>query len=151
MKILILEDDARRRSAMRDCLTDRFPQFDVIFSTTANEMRRAIEAHLNEALLIALDHDLELIESEDGRFVDSGTGREIADLLAGRSPVCPVIIHSTNSSAAVGMQTVLEDTGWETHRVLPFGDLEWIPAVWFRAARDAIVGAAGASLPATPQ
>jgi hypothetical protein len=40
------------------------------------------------------------------------------------------------------MEMALDEAGWETHRVLPFGDLEWIPKVWFRAVRDTIVGAA---------
>lgn len=140
MKILILEDDSRRCEAMRDCLSDRFVKFEVLFSPTASQMRQLIEQHFGETILIALDHDLELIETEDGSLLESGTGREIADLLASRSPVCPVVIHSTNSPAAVGMQMVLDEAGWETHRVLPFGDLEWIPKVWFRAVRDAIVG-----------
>lgn len=151
MKILILEDDVGHCDAMRDCLADRFPQFEVLVAPTAPEMRRMIGVHLDDTLLIALDHDLELVELDDGRLQESGTGREIADLLAERNPVCPVVIHSTNSPAAIGMQMVLDDAGWDTHRVLPFGDLEWIPTIWFRTVRDAIVSAVGASVSATPQ
>ena len=147
MNILILEDDSRRRETMQECLGDRFPQFDVHFAPTAPQMRELIDEHLSGTALIALDHDLELIETETGQLLESGTGREIADLLAARSPVCPVVIHSTNSPAAIGMQAVLDEAGWETHRVLPFGDLEWVPTVWFRSVRDAIVGAVSRGVP----
>jgi CheY-like chemotaxis protein len=141
MKVLILEDDPQQQLAMKGCLADRFPMYEVAFSATADKMRRAIAKHLDHTLLIALDHELELIEADDGRFLESGTGREVADELAKRPPICPVVIHSTNSPAAIGMQMVLDDADWETHRVLPLGTLEWIPTVWFRVVRDAIVGA----------
>lgn len=144
MKILILEDDARRRQSMSDCLVDRFPQYEIVFARTATEMNRLVQRHLVDACLIALDHDLELIESADGRLIDSGTGRDVADGLALRTPACPIVIHSTNSPAAVGMQMVLEEAGWDVHRVLPFNDLEWIPTIWFRTVRDAVVSSADA-------
>jgi hypothetical protein len=53
-----------------------------------------------------------------------------------------VVIHSTNSAAATGMEMVLQEAQWQTRRVVPFGDLEWIPTQWFRAVRRAIVAQA---------
>ena len=35
IRILILEDDAERRLVMSECLTDRFPQYEVAFFETA--------------------------------------------------------------------------------------------------------------------
>jgi hypothetical protein len=87
-----------------------------------------------------LDHDLEIEPGPTGTCVDSGTGRDVADYLAGKEPVCPVIIHTTNSQAAVGMEMVLKEAGWKTHRVVPFDDMEWIAKTWFPAIRRAIVG-----------
>ena len=37
------------------------------------------------------------------------------------------------------MEQLLQPAGWQTFRVTPYGDLEWIPEVWFRVMRDAIV------------
>lgn len=140
-QILILEDDARRRAAMVDMLADRFPQYDVEFFVAACEMLD----HLNGAdwervIAIGLDHDLELLAASEGEPIDPGTGRDVADFLAEREAVCPVVIHTTNAPAAVGMQSVLEDAGWDVHRVVPYGDLEWISEVWARTFRDAVVG-----------
>ena len=75
MKILILEDDERRRLAMQDSLRDRFHQYESVFFTDAGEMRAYLEANLRWPLVISLDHDLGLTSDHNGRSVDSGTGR----------------------------------------------------------------------------
>ena len=54
--------------------------------------------------------------------------------------VCPVVIHTSNSQAALGMELVLKDAGWKTRRVVPFADTDWIQTDWFPAIRRAIVG-----------
>jgi len=140
-KILILEDNADRRAAMRECLQDRLYQFETTFFDEAEAMIRSIQENWNQLQLIVLDHDLEL-KSDDasGKCVDPGTGRSVAEFLARRTPTCPVVIHTTNSTAAVAMEELLREAQWETHRVVPWGDLEWIPTQWFRAVRRAIVG-----------
>lgn len=142
MKILILEDDARRRDAMRDCLGDRFFQYETLFFDNAAEMCAYLQTHLPSALVISLDHDLELKPQANGKPIDMGTGREVADFLAARTPACPVVIATTNSASGDGMEFLLREANWETHRVQPWGDLDWIPTQWFRAVRNAIVGAA---------
>src|SRR3954453_22626652 len=78
----------------------------------------------------------------DGRMIDSGDGRQAADYLAARPPQCPVVIHSTNTPAAVGMEGALKDAGWTVNRVSPYGDLEWVASDWLRAVRRAIVASA---------
>lgn len=142
MKILILEDNQDRQAVMGRCLKDRFYQHEILFFDDAAEMRRFLELRLDEALLIALDHDLELKPASNGQLVDPGTGREIAEFLAGQRPICPIIIHTTNSAAGDAMEFLLRDARWEVRRVHPYGDTEWIPEVWFRAVRNAIVAAA---------
>lgn len=145
-RILILEDDFERQRVMRECLDDRFPQYGARFFTTANAMIDYLSQNVGEELLlISLDHDLEPI---DGAMAeDPGTGRDVAGCLAERRPRCPVIIHTTNALAAVAMQAVLSEAGWTTIRVAPYDAERWIRETWFRAARNAIVDAAGAGVP----
>src|SRR5262249_41102424 len=142
MIIAILEDNEERRAVMRDCLTDRFPQFEVRFFDAADDMIDFLDRHLPNTILISLDHDLELKHNPEGKAIDPGTGRQVADFLARRPPQCPVVIATTNSSAAVGMEMVLQEARWITYRVLPFNDLEWITAQWFPTVRRAIVASA---------
>jgi CheY-like chemotaxis protein len=140
MKIVILEDNSDRQTVMRACLADRFYQYDAHFFDNSAEMISFLDKHLSETLVISLDHDLELKAGPDGRCLDPGTGREVADFLAQREPTCPVILHTTNALAAVGMKTVLRDAHWKTRRVVPFDDMRWIETAWFAAIRRAIVG-----------
>ena len=142
MKIAILEDNEERRSVMGDCLNDRFHQYEPRFFDNAPEMIQFLDHRLADTILIGLDHDLELIPAPDGELTDPGTGRQIADYLAGRPAACPVVIHSTNSAAALGMEMVLQEAHWTTYRVLPFDDLEWIAAEWLPTVRRAIVATA---------
>jgi hypothetical protein len=139
-KIVILEDNAARRGAMQRCLQDRFYQFDAVFFDAAGPMQDYCARHLDETILIGLDHDLEMQPASHGRCLDMGTGREVAEFLATRKPTCPVVIHSSNAPAVLGMETVLQGAHWETHVVLPLDDLDWIPTLWFRTVRRAIVG-----------
>jgi hypothetical protein len=140
MKIVILEDNAERREAMRACIADRFYTFDAHFFDDATDAIRFLDSHLAETLVISLDNDLELKTGPDGRVVDPGEGRHVAEFLAKRAPVCPVIIHTTNSDAAEATEAMLRAAGWKTRRVIPFDDTNWIPTAWFAAMRRAIVG-----------
>lgn len=139
LKIAILEDDPDRQAAMRSCLADRFPQYELRFFEAAAEMINFLRLDLDETLAIALDHDLPILEDDEGRTLDAGTGRQVADFLATRPPACPVVIHSTNTAAAVGMQHVLEEANWKTCRVTPYDDTRWIAESWFPTMRRAIV------------
>jgi CheY-like chemotaxis protein len=139
LKIVILEDNKDRQAVMSELLADRFYQYEARFFRTAPEAIQFLHEHLAETIVISLDHDLELTASQNGQIVDSGTGREIADYLASKAPVCTVVIHSTNSAAVLGMEMVLHDARWETIRVIPWGDMEWISSQWFRTIRRAIL------------
>ncbi len=144
MKIVILEDNEDRRAAMRCCLADRFHQFETRFFDEAAEMIAFLDENLAETIVLSLDHDLELKPGGEGRWLDPGTGRDLANYLAAHEPTCPVIIHTSNGDAAIGMEMVLQDAGWQTQRVLPMDDTAWIPGPWFRSIRKAIVGSASA-------
>ena len=140
MKIVVLEDNADRVAVMRDHIADRFPMYDARFFDAAHDAIRFLESHIAETLVIALDNDLEMKVGPDGRCVDPGEGRDVAAFLATKKPVCPVIVHTTNSDAAVAMEQALRGAGWKTRRVIPFDDMNWIATDWFFALRRAIVG-----------
>lgn len=140
MKIVILEDNVDRQAVMRECLADRFYTFDAHFFDDSCEMIRFLGEHLAETILISLDNDLELKPGPDGRSVDPGSGCQVAEFLATKVPVCPVIIHTTNSLAAETIQAALRGAGWKTRRVVPFDDTEWIRSDWFFSVRRALVG-----------
>jgi CheY-like chemotaxis protein len=139
-KIVILEDNADRQAVMRRCLADRFYTFDAHFFDDARDTIRFLEEHLPETILVALDNDLDLKPGPDGRCIDPGSGRDVANFLATQPPTCPVIIHTTNSDAAVASEAALREAGWKTNRVIPFDDMAWIETDWFFAVRRAIVG-----------
>lgn len=137
--IAILEDNAERREAMERLLATHFPGHSRQYFTSSSAMLDWLRVNLSDVILISLDHDLELLPGENGPMVDCGTGREIADFLATQPAHCPIIIHSTNHSAAAGMELVLADSGWSVARIVPYGDLEWIDEAWFPAIRNQIV------------
>lgn len=139
MKIAILEDNVERQRAMASCLADRFYQYEAQFFDDASRMVDYLREHLEDTIVLSLDHDLELKPASRGRWIDPGTGRDVADYLAKRPPACPIVIHTTNSPAAEGMAQVLQDAHWQTHRVIPFDDLSWIRSDWLRTMRRAIL------------
>ena len=140
MKIVVLEDNAERVALMRDCVADRFPMYDGHFFDDARDAVRFLDDHLAETLVIALDNDLELKADTDGQLVDPGEGRDVAAFLTTKQPVCPVVVHSTNTDAVEAMQVSLRRAGWKTRRVVPFDDMNWIATDWFATVRRAIVG-----------
>ena len=73
MKIVILEDNADRREAMRECLQDRFYHFEAVFFDEPAALVEYLRAHLPETAVISLDHDLELRPDHEGRLIDPGT------------------------------------------------------------------------------
>lgn len=139
-KVAILEDNLDRQAVMRRCLADRFYMYDVRFFDESSAMIRFLDLNLQETLVISLDNDLELKPGPDGRMIDPGSGVEVAEYLANKSAVCPVVIHTTNTNAAESMKSALAAGGWRTRRVVPFDDMNWIESDWLFAIRRAIVG-----------
>jgi len=141
LQIVVLEDNSERREAMMDCLRDRFARYDIVLFATAVEMIDHLRRHPDLPLVIALDHDLDLVPIAGKRVIDPGTGRDVADYLASQSPNCPVVIHSSNVPAVTGMIQTLEESGWSVSRVIPDADTRWIRQAWITAIRNAIVSA----------
>jgi len=128
--ILVLEDDADRTSSMRHLLVKSFGQQESVFIDNAPEAIDWLHRHLVETALICLDHDLGPNRERKGDVFDPGIGRDVVEYLVTQEPICPVIVHSTNSPAAYGMKVRLKESGWKCSRVIPFNDLEWIEAAW---------------------
>ena len=141
MAIFILEDNSDRRLAMQVAVADRFAQYPTYFFATAGEFIDYLRRTDEMPLAISLDHDLDLIPIAEGRLIDPGSGRDVADYLATQKPICPIVIHSSNAIAVTGMTMALEDSGWDVHRVLPDADTAWIGTRWLREMRNAIVAA----------
>jgi CheY-like chemotaxis protein len=151
MRVLILEDNRDRRVAMISRLMERFAFLRIVFFESAPEMVKFLQSEsLDDVALVALDHDLELIPNGGHQWIDPGTGLDAVDgLIANVKPRFPVIVHSTNGPAASQMMMRLLDAGWNAHRVVPYGDLEWIDKEWFLTARNAIVSTAPKVIVAT--
>jgi CheY-like chemotaxis protein len=130
--ILVLEDDEDRAAAMKMVLAERFDQFKHVFFDNAPETIAWLKENLKEAVLICLGHDLGPNRQRGDRVFDPGTGRDVVDYLANQTPRCPVIVHTTNSWAAPGMEMTLKEAGWKFSRVIPTADLKWIGTIWVR-------------------
>jgi len=127
--IAILEDDSRRPAAMRECVAKLLPSMEVVFFDEARAMIQWLCDNLGRVAALSLDHDLPS-PVVDGKSVDYGTGREVADYLTSVLPTCPVIVHSSNQNAAEGMFYALKSAGWPCYRVYPFDGEQWIPGAW---------------------
>ncbi len=141
MQALILEDDRDRRVAMTQRLMERFPFLRITFFQAASEMITFLEQHdVPDLVIVALDNDLEMIPTPSGNWLDPGTGLDVAEWLARQpEPVCPVVVHTTNTAFGDKMVQCLSAAGWQVARVVPHHDLEWIDAEWFTAMRNLIV------------
>lgn len=127
--IAVLEDDPGRTAAMKDVLAT-LPATDVVFFDNAPDMIDWLNSNLSKVCLLCLDHDLGPNRDRDGERFDPGIGRDVVDYLITQAPACSVIIHSSNSMGASGMQTALEEAGWSAERVVPFNDLAWVTERW---------------------
>jgi hypothetical protein len=133
--IAILDDEADRIGAMQPLLAARFSECQVVVFQNSPDMVLWLKENLHHVRLLSLDHDLGPNQLRGGTSFDPGTGRDVADFLTTRPPQCPVILHTTNSLAAPGMQRVLEEAGWAVSQVVPYGDLDWVGERWIKEVR----------------
>lgn len=136
--ILILEDDPNRIREFNQCLCECCIGHNIVAFDNAPDTIEWLRDHLEETVLICLDHDLGPNRIRGSDVFDPGTGRDVADYLASRKPHCPIVIHTTNSLAAPGMILTLEDAGWSMARVVPYDDLEWVRADWLDCVGKAL-------------
>jgi ADP-ribosylglycohydrolase len=130
--ILILEDNEDRISAFQRSIALLRDGFELKLWRDASSMCAECEADFPSAALISLDHDLNPMP---GATVDPGTGMDVARFLGNYMPVCPVLIHSSNTDRVYSMHNELRFAGWMVDRIGPLGT-DWIESSWLRRARE---------------
>src|ERR1041384_7249542 len=116
--ILILEDNDERIAAFQKTVALLGDGFEVKVWRDAPSMIAECEAFFPTTALISLDHDLNPMH---GATVDPGTGVDVARFLGDFMPVCPVLIHSSNTDRVYSMHNELRFAGWMVDRVGPIG------------------------------
>ncbi len=129
--LLILDDDHTRLRGFDEVVHRLGNEWVIRAWRTAPAMIAEIDSLLGDAQLISLDHDLYKDAPSDP---DPGSGRVIADLLSRRNPVCPVIVHSTNTDAAWGMFNELASAKWKVELVHHLNQPAWIEELWLPVA-----------------
>jgi ADP-ribosylglycohydrolase len=129
--ILILEDNDERIAAFQKTALALGDGFELRIWRDAPSMIAECEAFFPTTALISLDHDLNPMP---GAKVDPGTGVDVARFLGDFMPVCPVLIHSSNTDRVYSMHNELRFAGWMVDRVGPIGT-EWIETSWLRSVR----------------
>lgn len=124
--ILMLEDNQDRIRNFQNAVASLGQNYSIRIWYDAPRMVAELPPVLNQACLISLDHDL---KPQLNVTTDPGTGLEVAEFLAKQSPICPVLIHSTNHEKARSMHNELRFGGWTVDRVGPIGD-EWEQRLW---------------------
>jgi ADP-ribosylglycohydrolase len=128
--ILILEDNDDRIAAFQKAV-GKLGGFELKIWRDAPSMIAECEEFFPSTALISLDHDLNPMP---GATVDPGTGVDVARFLGDFMPVCPVLIHSSNTDRVYSMHNELRFAGWIADRVGPLGQ-DWIKTSWLRTAR----------------
>src|SRR5512138_495960 len=92
--ILILEDNDERIAAFEQAVAALGSGFELKVWRDAPSMIAECEPFFASAALFSLDHDL---YPAPGATADPGTGVDVARFLGDFMPVCPVLIHSSNT------------------------------------------------------
>ncbi len=130
--ILLLEDNPERIAGFENAVAGLGPGFDLKVWRDAHSMIRECAAFFPSAALIGLDHDLNPMPGFTG---DPGTGLDVARFLGDFLPVCPVLIHSSNTDLVWSMHNELRFAGWIVDRVGPLGT-DWIAISWLTRVRQ---------------
>ena len=129
--ILILEDNDERIAAFRKAIANLGRGFEVKVWRDARAMIAECEAFFPTAALISLGHDLKPIL---GSTADPGTGMDVATFLADFMPICPVLIHSSNTNAVYSMDSEFRFAQWIVNLVVPAGT-DWVETLWLPNAK----------------
>jgi len=130
--IFILEDNDERIAAFQKSVATLGGEFELKVWRDAPSMIGGAEEFFPTAVLISLDHDLNPMP---GVTTDPGTGLDVARFLGDYMPVCPVLIHSSNTDRVYSMHNELRFAGWMVDRVGPLGT-DWIQTSWLLRARE---------------
>jgi hypothetical protein len=131
--ILMLEDDEDRLRGFQSAVASLGPDLHLRIWRDAPTMVAEAPFYFTETSLISLDHDLQATGGE----ADPGTGQDVADFLSLHAPMCPVILHTSNSDGRLAMHNKLRAGGWTVATVLP-READWIQTSWLPIARRLI-------------
>ena len=124
-QILILEDNQERRDGFTAVLKELASDCEIIYWHNARVMVEDLPAHLENARIISLDHDLNEVEAAE----NAGDGLLVAEFLARQLPGCPVLVHSSNYERSLSMVNELSYARWRVERVGPVC-ADWITTLW---------------------
>jgi ADP-ribosylglycohydrolase len=130
--ILILEDNEERITDFSKAIQQLGDGYQMKFWREAHSMCRECQAFFPTTALVSLDHDL---NSAPGASGDPGCGLDVAKYLADFLPVCPVLLHSSNTDRVYSMLNEFRFAGWTVDRVGPLGS-GWIATSWLPKARE---------------
>jgi ADP-ribosylglycohydrolase len=132
--ILILEDNDERIAGFQKIVAGLNGGFELKIWRDAHSMIAECAEFFPSAALICLDHDL---NPQPGVTTDPGTGLDVTKFLCDFLPVCPVLIHSSNTDRVYSMHNELRFAGWMVDRVGPLGT-DWIETTWLRRVRELV-------------
>jgi len=130
--ILILEDNDERIAGFQKALAELGDGYDRKIWRDAPSMVAECAEFFSTAVLICLDHDL---NPQPGAVSDPGTGLDVAQFLGDFLPVCPVLIHSSNTDRVYSMSNELRFANWMVDRVGPLG-ADWIGTTWRKRVHE---------------
>ncbi len=128
--ILILEDDAERVRGFERAVASLGQSFGLRIWSDAPSMIAEAPTWFGGTCLISLDHDLQPMAGE----AEPGTGLDVAEFLSLHPPLCPTILHTSNSDGRMSMHTRLRAGGWTVATVSP-REVDWIEASWLPMAK----------------
>jgi ADP-ribosylglycohydrolase len=136
--ILLLEDNEERIANFRNAVSHLGDGYELTVWRDAHSMRAECESLFPTAALFSLDHDL---LPPAGTMGDPGTGLDIAKFLGDFLPVCPVLLHSSNTDRVYLMFNELRFAGW-TVEILDRAGLpgnNWVHGSWLQSVRRLLV------------
>ena len=113
--ILVLEDSPGRLDRLRAA-----SPLLVVAHDRVDDFLAAWRVHRDQVALVSLDMHL--------ASRAHGSGLHAALALSRESPACPVIVHSSDSTAAGGIVSLLTETGWRAVAT-PFEAGRWAATV----------------------
>lgn len=132
--ILILEDNEERVADFTQAIRQLGDGYEVKFWRDAHSMCKECEAFFPTTALVSLDHDLNAAPGSSG---DPGCGLDVAKFLADFLPVCPVLVHSSNTDRVYSMLNEFRFAGWAADRVGPLGT-GWVATSWLPRVREMV-------------
>ena len=134
--ILILEDNEERIGRFHEAVAGLRAGFELKVWRDAQSMASECEQFFEHAALIGLDHELNPPWATN---VSPGPVLDVAQFLGDFLPVCPVLIHSSNTEHAYSIHSELRLAGWMADRVETLGT-NWIETIWLHRVRELIEG-----------